>query len=115
MVYQNRQIVVRNKVRLDAAICRVRLVFWRMRNTADATIRLRYQRIGIQRRVTLRKLRPRFFNSRHFASKCHIRHNSSYGASIAMATYCFNPRRHFGGKCHALVISRDQQAKIADT
>ena len=31
-----------------------------------------------------------FFNSRHFASKCHIRHNSSYSASIAMATYCFN-------------------------
>ncbi len=52
--------------------------------------KLRHQRIGIQRSATLRKLRPRFFHSRHFASKCHIRHNSSYSASIAMATYCFN-------------------------
>ena len=24
-----------------------------------------------------------------------------------MSTYCFNQRRYFGSKCHALVISRD--------
>ena len=33
--------------------------------------------------------------------------NSSYSASIAMATYCIQSRRHFGRKCYALVISRD--------
>ena len=36
------------------------------------------------------KITSEIFYSRHFASKCHIRHNSSYSASIAMVTYCFN-------------------------
>ena len=31
----------RVKIRLHAAICQVRFVFWRMRNTVDATIRHR--------------------------------------------------------------------------
>ena len=77
-----------------------------------------YQRIGIQRSATLRKLRPRFFNSRHFASKCHIRHNSSYSASIAMATYCFSLAAILAVSVmhsSSRVITRDQQAKIADT
>ena len=77
-----------------------------------------HQRIGIQRSATLRKLRPRFFNSRHFASKCHIRHNSSYSASIAMATYCFNLAAILAVSVmhsSSRVITRDQQAKIADT
>ncbi len=76
------------------------------------------QRIGIQRSATLRKLCPRFFNSRHFASKCHIHHNSSYSASIAMATYCFNLAAILAVSVmhsSSRVITRDQQAKIADT
>ena len=57
-------------------------------------------------------------NSRHFASKCHIRHNSSYSANIAMATYCFNLAAILAVSVmysSSRVISRDQQAKIADT
>ena len=30
------------KVRLHVTICQLRFVFWRMRNTADATFRHRY-------------------------------------------------------------------------
>ncbi len=33
------------KVRLHAAICRPRFVFWRMRNAADATIRHLYVQV----------------------------------------------------------------------
>ncbi len=66
-------------------MCAVRIFFLCVRRCGPLR-----QRIGIQRSATLRKLRPRFFNSRHFAGKCHIRHNSLYSASIAMATYCFN-------------------------
>ena len=34
-------------LRLHAAICRVRFVFWRMRNTSDATIRHRLVQVVI--------------------------------------------------------------------
>ncbi len=53
------------------------------------------------------------FNSRHFASKCHIRHIRHIAqASQWQPIVLISP---FSSKCHALVISRDQQAKIADT
>ncbi len=34
------------KVRLHVTICQLRFVFWRMRNTADATFRHRYHRVS---------------------------------------------------------------------
>ncbi len=43
----------------------------------------------------LRKLRPRFFNSRHFASKCHIRHiarASQWQSTISQARVFIPPR-----------------------
>ena len=58
---------------------------------------------------------PRFFASNY---KCHIRHNSSYSMSIAMATYCFNLAAILVVsvmQSSSCVITRDQQAKIADT
>ena len=64
------------------------------------------------------KIMSEIFYSRHFASKCHIRHNSSYNASIVMATYCFNLAAILAGSVMYLssrLITRDQQAKIADT
>ncbi len=63
-------------------------------------------------------MRVTFDRGVHFASKCHIRHNSSYSASIAMATHCFNLAAILAVSVmhsSSREITRDQQAKIADT